>query len=125
MAARAGVFFAQYKLTGWPGPESGEWSHIHVVTRGVPQGSVFGPVLFNISINDLDECLECTLIQFTDDTKLDGAVDLLEGGRKAPQRYLSKVYPWAEVSCMRISKAKSWVLPLGRNNALEVQVGSS
>ena len=49
---------------------NGEYSDWVAVLSGVPQGSVLGPLLFLIYINNLDDEVKVRTKKFADDTKI-------------------------------------------------------
>ena len=62
---------------------------------GVPQGSVLGPILFLIYINDLENEIGSNILKFADDTKMFRRVESQED-RHQLQVDLNKLVKWAE-----------------------------
>ena len=59
---------------------NGQKSSKNLILSGVPQGSVLGPLLFVIFINDLPANVENEAWMFADDTKIYQEVNCKEDG---------------------------------------------
>jgi hypothetical protein len=102
--------------------EASDWSD---VVSGVPQGSVLGPLLFLIYINDIDSDLTSRLLKFADDTKLFRAIsnqndiDLIRAD-------LSKLNDWSNRWLMPFNIDKCKVLHIARDvHATEYFIGDN
>ena len=70
-------------------------SFIHAVLSGVPQGSVLGPILFIIFINDMADTLKYVKLKsFADDTKILSSISNQTDANKL-QDDLDSVLQWA------------------------------
>ena len=85
------------------------------VNGGVPQGSVLGPILFVIFINDLDIGLLNSVSKFADDTKIMGRAKSLEDCINI-QNDLHKLELWSKQWEMEFNVDKCKVMHIGKNN---------
>ena len=81
-------------------------SYPTTVISGVPQGSVLGPTLFSVSINDLPKYVkDCDILTYADDTKLIKTIDSTHDAT-CLQQSLSKVLTWSKQNNMELNKDK-------------------
>jgi len=88
----------------------GEFSDPASITSGVPQGSVLGPLLFLLYVNDLSSQLEFPAFLFADDLK----PALSSADPEMAQRNIDALNAWVQDSMMRLNASKCQQLPLGR-----------
>ncbi len=92
----------------------GTASHWAPVTNGVPQGSVLGPELFIIYINDIDVGLNNFIFKFANDTKIGNSI-ITDHDRISLQENLRKISDWSQ----------RWEMPFNANKCHILQVGKS
>ena len=74
---------------------NGYCSEYHPIESGVPQGSVLGPLLFLIYINDLEKNIKSNIKFFADDTMLFSIVNNPQNSANDLNDDLSVIHQWA------------------------------
>ncbi|CAB3980290.1 Hypothetical predicted protein, partial [Paramuricea clavata] len=84
------------------------------VTSGVPQGSILGPILFLLYVNDLPDAISLsTIATFADDTKLFQCI-LCEADSCLLQEDLTNINNWSSSSDLMFNQSKCKVQTISR-----------
>ena len=101
------------------------------IFTGVPQGSILGPLLFNIYINDLMflfEASDVSICNYADDNTIYAAGDNFSEVKTSLERAFIVVSNWFSENGLQLNASKCKFLCLGRNSCddpLELVLGST
>ena len=81
---------------------NGEHSMPAKVVSGVPQGTVLGPVLFILYLNDLESCIKHSIVSsFADDTRLKKSIQSVNDTKKLQDDLVSTI-EWSKRNNMQL-----------------------
>ena len=86
-----------------------------LITSGVPQGSVLGPVLFLLFVNEIPRLVQSTVKMFADDMKIYRAISSNEDV-KTLQQDMDTLGIWSETWLLNFNVSKCKVMHCGTNN---------
>ncbi|XP_053380636.1 uncharacterized protein LOC128548935 [Mercenaria mercenaria] len=93
-----------------PGAKS-NWCSLQA---GVPQGSILGPLLFLVYINDIVEDIGARINMFADDTSLHIVVDHPVLSAQVLQTDINKISTWADTWLVKFNPSKSETMLISR-----------
>ena len=93
---------------------NGKLSEPRTIITGIPQGSILGPLLFLVYINDLPNCLkkaDCDM--FADDTQLGTATKDVKTTIEILSDDLANISVWMAANKLSLNKSKTEYILIG------------
>ena len=101
---------------------NGNLSSASTVTCGVPQGSILGPLLFLMYINDLPNCLRVAAPRmFADDTSITLSAKTVADLKLAVTSELNNLTCWLRANKLSLNVAKTELMIIGSRQRLNAQ----
>ena len=93
-----------------------------VIKSGVPQGSILGPILFLLYINDIENCSKLiSFILFADDTNIFYSNKCLKTLSNIIQTEIDKVAEWLNVNKLSLNTTKTKIILFRSPNKNQVK----
>jgi Reverse transcriptase (RNA-dependent DNA polymerase)/Endonuclease-reverse transcriptase len=102
----------------------GVFSRLIEVLSGVPQGSVLGPLLFLLYVNELPNWIKNNIRMFADDTKIWRKIRSEEDSESL-QNDLDKLEEWSDKWMLKFNTAKCKVMHIGHKLDTKYWMGKS
>ena len=98
---------------------NGSLSNSQILTCGIPQGTILGPLLFILYINDLPNCLSNSVARmYADDTHLTFASNNIETINDVMNLDLSNVNTWLTANKLTLNSSKTEFMLIGSRQRL-------
>ena len=93
---------------------NGSLSNSQILTCGIPQGTILGPLLFILYINDPPNCLSNSVARlYADDTHLSFASTNIETTNDVMNHDLSNVNTWLTANKLTLNSSKTEFMLIG------------
>ena len=105
---------------------NGSFSTWRETTIGVPQGSVLGPLLFNIYLNDIFMFVnDAEIFNYADDTTIYACNNNIESIIVTLESDALKIVEWFPNNCMKLNEDKGHLIIFGdKSNDTSLSIGS-
>ena len=101
---------------------AGTYSQACSITCGVPQGSILGPLLFLIYVNDMKAAVKCKLILYADDSALLVSGKDVVKIEQVLSRELKAVNEWLEENRLSLHLGKTQSIIFGSKKSLQKMI---